>query len=116
MRRCHDPAPERRPGLAGDRSHRQVLEVRSIDGRLRFARKGRDPDAGDQPKKAFDPEEFYGPDYGPDEQHASQSGDTGVGDEVTGGDDVAPAVRRCPLVSPGTPRRHWGNEPCTPEN
>jgi hypothetical protein len=33
----------------------QVLEVRSIDGRLRFARKGRGPDQGDQPKKAFDP-------------------------------------------------------------
>jgi hypothetical protein len=67
----------------------QVLEVRSIDGRLRFARKGREPDAGDQPKKAFDPEEFYGSDNGPEERHACQDGDTRVGDTVTGGDNVS---------------------------
>jgi hypothetical protein len=67
----------------------QVLEVRSIDGRLRFARKGREPDAGDQPKKAFDPEEFYGSDNGPEERHACQDGDTRVSDTVTGGDNVS---------------------------
>jgi hypothetical protein len=67
----------------------QVLEVRSIDGRLRFARKGRDPDQGDQPKKAFDPEEFYGSDNGPAERHACRNdGDTRVSDTVTGGDNV----------------------------
>jgi hypothetical protein len=70
----------------------QVLEVRNFDGRLRFARKGRDPDQGDQPKKAFDPMDFYGSDNGPAERHASRDdGDTRVSDSdtVTGGDNVS---------------------------
>jgi hypothetical protein len=70
----------------------QVLEVRSIDGRLRFARKGREPDAGDLPRRAWDPEEFYGSDNGPAERHASRDdGDTRVSDSdtVTGGDNVS---------------------------
>jgi hypothetical protein len=62
----------------------QVLEVRNIDGRLRVARKGREPDAGDQPKRAFDPMDFYGSDNGPAERHACQDdGDTRVSDTVT---------------------------------
>jgi hypothetical protein len=70
----------------------QVLEVRNIDGRLRVARKGREPDQGDLPRKAFDPEEFYGSDNGPAERHASRDdGDTrvSVSDTVTGGDHVS---------------------------